>query len=166
MLHATVYLAGHTEWNESLATVVGVEGAARFFAARGDASAAAELAEEARRREQDQESFARFLAPIVDELERLYASTALSPAEKIERRELIFAHAVAQYRAQFHRSGAFVDQPLNNAVILAFAVYHRATPIHQHLLERLGGDLRALVAVCKHAVEDEPDPLGYLASLR
>jgi predicted aminopeptidase len=166
MLHATVYLPGHTDWNESLATVVGVEGAARFFAARGDSSAAAELGDEARRREADQEAFARFLGPVVDELERLYASTALSPREKRERREPIFARAQQQYRALFHRPGAFVEQPLNNAVILAFSVYHRSTPEHERLLERLGGDLRALVALCKHAVEEEPDPLGYLAALR
>jgi predicted aminopeptidase len=166
MLHATVYLAGHTEWNESLATVVGVEGAARFFAARGDASAAEELAEEARKREQDQETFAKFLAPVVDELERLYADPALSAAEKRQRREPIFARAQAQYRGLFARAGAFVEQPLNNAVILSFSVYHTATPQHHRLLAELDGNLAALIAVCRAAVENEPDPLGYLAHYR
>lgn len=166
MLHATVYLPGHTDWNESLATVVGVEGAARFFAARGDTSDASAVGDEAKRREQDQETFARFIRPIVDELEKLYADPALSTAEKQRRREPIFAHAAEQYRALFHRPGAFVDQPLNNAVILAFSVYHRSTPEHEQLLDRLGGDLRALVSLCRHAVEDEPDPLAYLAARR
>lgn len=170
MTHATVYLPGHTEWNESLATVVGVDGAAAFFAARGDQSQLAVLRADADAREADQEKFARFLEPVVEKLEHLYASTALSRADKLRRRQTIFAAARAQFLRLFppppgHHPGAFVQQPLNNAVLLSFAVYHRSTPAHRALLTRMHGDLRAFIALCKHAVEDESDPLAYLASL-
>lgn len=165
MTHATVYLAGHTEWNESLATVVGNEGAARFFAARGDANSIAALAADARKRERDQETFAKFLEPVVRALEKLYASTA-TRAQKLQRREAIFADARKKYLSIFDKPGSFVEQPLNNAVLLSYAVYHRATPQHRELLARLHGDLRAFVALCKHAVEDEADPIGYLTSVR
>jgi predicted aminopeptidase len=171
MTHATVYLPGHTEWDESLATVVGVEGAARFFAARGEAAEAARLTEEARRREEDQQTFARFLEPVVERLEGLYASAALSRREKLRRRELVFADARKQFLTIFppppgHRPGSFVEEPLNNAVLLSYAVYQRTTPQHRALLAKLGGDLRAFVAVCKRAVEEEADPLAYLRALR
>ena len=79
MTHATVYLPGHSDWNESLATVVGNEGAAQFFAARGDAAQMASLVAEARRREREQEAFARFLEPVVRALESLYQAAGADP---------------------------------------------------------------------------------------
>ena len=171
MTHATVYLPGHSEWNESLATVVGNEGAAQFFAARGDQMQLAALVGEARRHEREQEQFARFLEPLVRSLESLYAAAALSRPQKLAGRERIFAEARAKFVSLFpsppgKRPGVFAVGPLNNAVLLSFSVYHRTTPEHRTLLRELGGNLRAFVALCKHAVEDKPDPLEYLAYVR
>jgi predicted aminopeptidase len=171
MLHSTVYLPGHSDWNESLATVVGVEGAARFFAARGDAAAVAGLAADARRREREQDRFAQFLVPLVAELEQLYGAQQLSVSDKLAQRQPIFERARTRFLAEFppppgKTPGVFAQQPLNNAIILSFTTYHRATPEHRRQLARLGGDLRGLVALYRHAVEDEADPLRYLASLK
>ena len=171
MTHATVYLAGHSEWNESLATVVGNEGAAEFFAARGDTSQAAALVEDSRHREQEQEAFARFLAPLVQSLQTLYANVALPRALKLARREKIFAAAQKKFLTLFppppgRKPGIFGAGPLNNAVVLSFSVYHSTTPQHLALLHAVGGNLRAFVSLCKHAVEDKPDPLEYLAYVR
>jgi predicted aminopeptidase len=171
MTHATVYLAGHSEWNESMATLVGIEGASAFFAAQGDAQAAAKMATESRQREQDQEKFAGFLEPVVHELEALYASPTLTTAQKVAQREPIFARAKQSFLRLFpippgHKPGAFTAQPLNNAVLMSFLVYHQSTPEHRRQLRRLHGDLRALVALYKHAVEDVQQPLQYLAQLR
>ena len=171
MTHATVYLAGHTEWNESLATVVGNEGAAEFFAARGDAAQAAALIDDSRRHEQDQEAFAQFLAPLVESLQKLYTDTALPRAAKLRAREKIFAAAEKKFLTLFppppgRKPGVFGTGPLNNAVVLSFSVYHSTTPQHRVLLAELGGNLRAFVALCKRAVEEEPDPLAYLAYAR
>jgi predicted aminopeptidase len=171
MTHATVYLPGHSEWNESLATVVGNEGAAQFFAARGDSSKVAALVAESRQRERDEETFSRFLAPVVSALQSLYAEAALSRDAKIKKREKIFASARARYLALFppppgKKPGAFGTATLNNAVVLSYNVYHATTPQHRALLRAVGGNLRAFVALCKHAVEDKPDPLEYLAYVR
>ena len=171
MTHATVYLAGHTEWNESLATVVGNEGAAEFFAARGDADKAEALLDDARQREAEQEAFARFLEPVVQSLQTLYADVALSRADKLRRRQGIFAAAQKKFLSLFppppgRKPGIFGTGPLNNAVVLSFSVYHSTTPQHRQLLAALGGNLRAFVSLCKHAVEDKPDPLAYLAYVR
>ena len=171
MTHATVYLPGHSEWNESLATVVGNEGAAEFFAARGDASQAAALVDDSRQREKEQEAFARFLAPLVQSLQTLYADIALPRPVKLARREKIFAAAQKKFLTIFppppgHKPGIFGAGPLNNAVVLSFSVYHSTTPQHRALLAAVGGNLRAFVSLCKHAVEDKPDPLAYLAYVR
>ena len=172
MLHATVYLPGHSEWNESLATVVGNEGAAQFFAARGDTSQTAALAEESRKREREAEAFSRFLAPVVQSLQSLYADTALSRDAKIKKREAVFASARKKFMTLFppppgkKAGGPFVSGPLNNAVVLSYSVYHSTTPQHRALLARVGGNLRSFISLCKHAVEDKPDPLEYLAYVR
>lgn len=171
MTHATVYLAGHSEWNESMATLVGIEGASAFFAAHGDALSAAKMEAESRQRELDQEKFARFLEPVVHELETLYASPGLTKEQKLALREPIFARAKASFLQLFpippgHKPGAFTAQPLNNAVLISFLVYHQSTPEHRRQLARLHGNIRALIALYKHAVEDVAQPLQYLAQLR
>ena len=97
MTHATVYLPGHSEWNESLATVVGNEGAAQFFAARGDQSKVAALIEESRKSERQEEAFSRFLAPVVKSLQSLYAETALSRDAKMQEARAVFATARATF---------------------------------------------------------------------
>jgi predicted aminopeptidase len=153
MLHGTVYRPGNSEWNESLATLVGLEGARAFFESRaGGAERTAELDVEAREDRERQERFAEFLAPVIAELRALYASP-FPTDEKLRRRELVFERAMEQYRARFPpRSGdekkpkAFSRQRLNNAVLLAFTTYHDSLPALRAELAAMGGDLRAFVA--------------------
>jgi predicted aminopeptidase len=166
MLHGTLYLPGHSEWNESLATFVGLRGAAAFFARSGGASASQQIVDEATRRERDEDAFARFLLPVMRELDALYSSP-LPRAEKLRRREDIFQRAQADYLRRFpppagKRPGAFAQQPLNNAVLLSFAVYHDSTPEHRRLFQRVGEDLPTLIRLYKYAVEMTPDALAYL----
>ena len=142
MTHATVYLPGHSEWNESLATVVGIRG-------RG---AVLRRARRRRRRPRSwpkrrggatttSEAFSRFLAPVVRSLESLYAQAALPRDAKLRERERIFADARKQYLTLFppppgKKPGVFAAAPLNNAVVLSFSVYHASTPEHRTLLAR------------------------------
>jgi predicted aminopeptidase len=166
MLHGTLYLAGRTEWNESLATFVGLRGAAAFFAEREGAAAARQILDEAERRQKDAERFVELLAPVVRDLEALYARP-ISRADKLRQREPIFERARREYLRRFpplpgKPPGPFARQPLNNAVVLSFAVYHNATPEHLRLLARVGGDLAAFIRLYKYAVDFAPDPIDYL----
>jgi predicted aminopeptidase len=169
MTHATVYLPGHSDWNESLATVVGIAGAAQFFAQRGDAAMAEGVLADARKHQADEESFARFIEPVARALERLYHSTA-TRAQKLEQREVIFDQARQEFLRLFppapgKKPGLFASEKLNNAVIIGYTTYHRDSPEHHRLLERLHGNLHALIALYKHAVADEDDPIAWLATL-
>jgi len=167
MLHGTLYLAGHSAWNESLATFVGLHGAALYFRLTGGEASAQKVFIEAAARERQSQRFSRFLDPVLKELEALYAS-ARPRDEKLRLREEIFARAQRKYLALFppapgRPKGAFAREPLNNALLIANATYHRTTPEHERILQALGGDLGAFVRLYKHAVNDEDDPLGYLA---
>jgi predicted aminopeptidase len=167
MLHGTLYLVGQSAWNESLATFVGLHGAALFFARRGAADTARAVFDEAAESARQEQAFSEFLQPVLDELRQLYASP-ISRDEKLKRREPIFKRAQDEYLRRFPpppgRTPSFVRQPLNNAVLLGYAVYHDDSPLHQKLYERVGGDLPLFIRVCKYAVEYVPDPIKWLAS--
>jgi predicted aminopeptidase len=167
MLHGTAYLPGHSAWNESLATFVGLHGAALFFRITSGEAGAQKVFAEAAARERMSQRFSQFLDPVLKELEALYASNR-SFDEKVRLREEVFTRAQQRFVELFPPQpgkprGAFARQPLNNAVLVANATYHRATPEHERILRMLGGDLGAFVRLYKHAVNDEDDPLGYLA---
>ena len=167
MLHGTVYLPGHSEWNESLATFVGLHGAALFFErAGGGAQAAERVFAEAAAREKQAERFSRFLEPFLRELERLYASPRPRD-EKLRLREQVFAHIRDAFLRDFptppgRRAGAFARGEINNAMLAVHTTYHRATPEHDRLLYASGGDLARFIRLYKHAVDDTDDPLAYL----
>ncbi len=167
MLHGTLYLVGQSSWNESLATFVGLQGAALFFSRRGGEAAARQVFDEAGQSARDEQAFSAFLQPILAQLRQLYDSP-ISRAEKLRQREAIFTAAQAEYLHRFPpppgRTPTFVRQPLNNAVLLSYAVYHDASPTHERLFERMGGDLRAFIHLYKYAVEAVPDPIRWLAT--
>ena len=164
MLHDTIWLPGHADWNESLATFVGLRGAALFFAQQSAASGEHVLAI-ARERAKREQAFSDFLRPLVDELKTLYA-LPISDEEKLRRRELVFARARAEFLRRFPvKQGAplpsFIAQPLNNAVVIAFAVYHESAPDHERIFRRVGFDLPRFVELYKKAMRTS-DPIGYL----
>jgi len=166
MAHGTVFVPGHAEWNESFATLVGLKGAALFFSRLDRADEGRQLLRGAQARSARQAQFAAFLAPVVRDLRALYAEP-VSRAEKLRRREAIFARARADFARRFpsppgRPPSPFVSEPLNNAVVVAHAVYHGKTPMHRRMLARLDGDLRALVRLYRHAVENHRDPLAWL----
>lgn len=168
MLHGTLYLKGKSEWNESVATFVGYTGAALFFAMSGATqgpAAAQKILAEAQRRRQAQERFSSFIVPVIKELEALYASP-ISREEKLQRREAVFDRAREAYLRMFPArpgkpGGGFAKESLNNAVVVAHAVYHRSTGDHERLFKRVGRDLQAFIALYKKAA-DRDDPLTWL----
>jgi predicted aminopeptidase len=166
MLHATVYLPSHTAWNESLATVVGYYGAIAFFAARADQAGAARVAAESRVRKERQKRFGAFVRALTTELNALYAQP-LSRAEKLARREVVFAHARAEFARLFPPRGSdpmspFLRAHINNALVIASSTYYGAGPEHLRVLDKVHGDLAAFVRVYKTAMERDK-PLDWLA---
>lgn len=166
MLHGTLYLPGHSEWNESLATFVGYNGAALFFSMTGGEGDARKVLAEAQARQERQAQFSRWLEPILKELEALYARP-IPREEKLRLREDVFARAKAKLLEMFppppgRPPVGLAAQPLNNAVLVAHAVYHRSTPEHQRLFKKVGYDLRAFIALYKYAVENTEQPIAWL----
>lgn len=157
MAHCTAYINSASDLNESYATLVGVQGAALFYRLRGDAGAGERLLREAQQAEQRAAAFSAWLQPALAELRAFYDDAqrrGLPAAEILRQREARLQALSASYRAAFPsgpRYRRLAEGPVNNAVLLAFGVYHRSGDLQQRLLDSVGRDLRAYVDLYRRA---------------
>ncbi len=156
MLHGTVYIKGESSFNESLATFVGLQGAALFFSAAKGQQAGRAVLEEADEATRFEEAFSDFLRGVLAQLKALYAEP-ISHAEKLTRRQAVFAAAQVEYRRRFppapNETATFLAEPLNNALLLSYAVYHEDSGLHRQLFARVGNNLAAFVRLYRVAAK-------------
>lgn len=133
LTHGTVWFKSQVDFNESMATFVGEQGAQDFLASRYGADSK-ELAEFRRGLEQDK-AYAQIMDDLYSKLDALYASHA-SPAEKLKLREPIFRAGEARLK----EAGFAPASPLNNAAILAHRIYHDDLGQFKEAYERSGRD--------------------------
>jgi predicted aminopeptidase len=147
LAHQRVYVKNGTEFNESFATAVEVEGVRRWLQARG---LEADLSEylEARARN------AEFVALVLAYRERLAAVYGADRPDGWKRRRK--AEVFDELRAEYGRlreswggddryDGWFGDG-LNNARLSSIGAYHGLEPGFRRLLDDLDGDLEAFYA--------------------
>lgn len=159
MAHSTVWLPG-SDLNESFASLVGVQGAARFFRERGDlaqSDMAISLAQDQERRAR---TFSSWFAPALDKVRAFYTRAEREgwPRERIlTERQTAFNELMESYRAAFPtgpRHKRLAEGPINNALLLSFGVYHGNDHVQDDLLASVDGDLRAFVGLYKRALRD------------
>lgn len=163
ILHNTVFITGHVDFNESFANFVGYRGAEAFFRSRGDSVRAAWAAA----RWRDELRLGRYYAALADSLERLYAPGLAGPALR-EGRQRIFRRALADLAGPVGRTLETIDgrrlaeRPVNNAVVIAQRIY--LTRLDQFDLAFAGGqgDLRATIAAVRRRTTGG-DPWSALA---
>ena len=158
MVHETVYEPSETGYNEALATFIAKEASLLFFA--GDR----ERRLEAERIFADRLRFADLLDRLSAELDAFYASVGTTQ-EALAGREAIFERfqheEFEKLDWQTKRYASFQSRSLNNAWLLAQTTYLGELDCFAAWLERLNGDLEALI----RAVTEQPGhvPL-YLAA--
>jgi predicted aminopeptidase len=154
MTHTTIYVKGQGEFNEGFAMLVGLIGAERFF--RELYGPEHPWAVEAKRAIEEERRFSLFLDALLLRLEDLYNSP-LSTGEKLSRREAVFSEAAADFREmkqklQMRRFARFGSSEINNAYLMALALYHRRFPLFEEFLlsegsvEKMLASLRALAS--------------------
>ncbi|MFN8627124.1 MAG: aminopeptidase [Candidatus Binatia bacterium] len=161
LLHNTVYLGGHADFDESFANFVGMRGAIAFFAARDDAAAKRRAAAAW----EDSLRFSDFLGDFTGRLRQAY-DTGLQPAE----RQALFDAAQEAFRQLGLQTGEYADfgtQPLNNAIILHYLLYADRLRLFDDIFRQRQGDLAATIARIVQAVRaDGRDPFATLEQLR
>jgi predicted aminopeptidase len=158
MLHQTVWVKGNVSFNESLASFVGEQGTLAYLQQQYGTDAPEYQHYRALRA--DALVFEEYMDALINRLEALYQES-LSRVDKLQRKAQILAEAATAYPEVFPRlqttryRNFFERQVLNNAVLLAFRVYHRDTTFFTQALAEQGGDLRRLIAYFKTLRPDQ-----------
>jgi predicted aminopeptidase len=138
LAHERLYAPGHTEWNEALATFVGDQGSARYFArSRFDGTS---LRAEAERRTARKHELDVLVAGACTELERLYG-TKTPRAEMLVERERVFS-ALTRAILHLYPQDAPETWRMNNARLVHFQRYSASSGAVTKLWQESGGSWR------------------------
>ena len=152
LTHNTFYAPGGAVFNESFANFVGARGAQRFFAARGQQSAAQEVDA----RWGDEKLLGRFWAALYSRVEAAFAARPgkdpVQVAARISARDSLYVDArdqivhelIPQLRTMSPRAAERIR--LDNAVLMSRRVYLTDLDAFDAVLAKNGGDLRRAVA--------------------
>ncbi|MFC1525352.1 aminopeptidase [Candidatus Latescibacterota bacterium] len=152
LTHATVYVKGHTDFNESLATFVGRRGSLDFLAERNGAESGSVC--QALERREDAARFGEFMRGVVATMDSLYQSGG-RPEQILSERSAVFEGTKDRYRAlrgglaEASRYDGFLQWEVNNARLLSYRRYHHNLEAFEQLWESRGQDLRATVEALK-----------------
>jgi predicted aminopeptidase len=167
LAHATVFIERDADFNETLATFVGGQGAIEFFEARGGKQDPRLLA--AADEDHDDRVFSQEIARLEKDLTDLYASAA-TKAEKLSGKKRLIDDFKVSFRSKIRpklktrRYDYIPSEDLNNAWILAHARYHGDIELFMKLHVRLGSHLRATVEKLKEIAKSD-DPRAALVAL-
>jgi len=143
-VHATIWIPGRVDFNESLANFVGTEGAVQFYQHRLLECAAEDdqcrdqnkkLLESAILSKEREYAVAAVIVELYQALDKLYRSAKTS-AEKISQRQQIFDDHVAPLRKDY--PDLMILKSPNNAEILQLKLYLTGLTEFSQLFERQG----------------------------
>ncbi len=166
LAHATVWIPGSVQFNESFANFVGDEAARRYMIDRyGEGS---EEVQQMRDRIADRKRWRAFMHGIYKDLDAVYEDDSLSREDKLERKASILAGLSDRVRgagfADTERYVKYVEKgEWNNARMMQFRTYNRSRDWFEALYEREGEDLLAFMQAVKVETEGADDPYRALA---
>ena len=160
LVHGTVFVESQPEFNEGVARFIGEEAAIRFY--RDDPDAEREVVE----RVADDRQISSALLAFRERVAGLYAQEPNTPQRRADRDALERA-----FRAQLAATPlATVDAAtvagrvrLNDACLAIGGTYAADTSRHEHLLERLHGDLPRFVAHLREAARADDPRAAFFA---
>jgi predicted aminopeptidase len=160
LLHATIWIEGDADFNESLATFVGRAGA-RAWAMDELAHGADSLAARSRA-QSDRQVYSNLMRELSTRLDSLYSqklpkeTVLLRKSEEITR----LRERAALVSWQTKGYGDPDKWRVNNATLALHRTYNRETDVFDRVLE-VTGNLRAAIKVFE-SCEDQRDPEAYL----
>jgi len=162
MTHTTLYVAGQGEFNEGLAQLVGRVGALRFLETTYGVSHP--FASEALAGMEDERLFCGFLNEFLKALRDLYDED-ITYEKKLSRREQVFSryrHGFDLLKGKFATDHftAFGAQEINNAYLMAIALYHEHFLLFEAVLREHQGDVGKMLAFFQVLARQKGDMLA------
>lgn len=161
LLHATVYLKNHSQFNEGLAEFVGREGARLYL---DSISADAEDNQAAR---EDYAAFLSHIRGLINELGAVYDNPDISHTDKLTLKEQIIAASQENFSQTYddifttENFRGFQTLPVNNAYLDLYRIYYEEDTWFKDLYEKSGSDLRAYISAAK-TLKNRGDPFSAL----
>jgi predicted aminopeptidase len=158
LTHQKIYVGGDSAFNESVATVIELEGVKRWFQRGGNAKEA----EAYRLKVQRREDFTALVLKHRALLKEIYASN-LSDAEKRMAKARVFEELrndYAKLKTSWNGYAVFDNwfaQDLNNAHLIAIGLYTQYVAAFQALLAQHGGDLATFYREVERLAQLPPD---------
>jgi predicted aminopeptidase len=165
LAHATLFIPGRIDFNESFASFVGDEAALRYLEARH--GVASPEYRETKARHADEELFNRFMHGLYERLDGIYRSDR-PDGEKRRLKEAAWAEAGRVYvdvpfQSERYR-GRHLER-LNNADLLQFRRYSSARAQFAAVLAAQQGDMSRFFAVFEPIARSGEDPFDALTRL-
>jgi predicted aminopeptidase len=166
LTHTTLFIKDHLDFNEQMATFMGDQGAIDFFSERSGRDSSDHR--DASNVLHDDLVFGTFIDGLCTELQRLYGRD-LTREKKLQLRKGIFREAKQGFRGLKAKLKTplylgFVDEELNNAVLLSYWQYIGQLELFNELHRRLGEDLGKMLAFLKDVERSGEDPWKSLRS--
>ncbi len=166
MTHATLWVAGSVDFNESLASFVGETAALRYLVDRHGLHSEPVLKELHAR--EDWQTWRNLQHALVRRLQAIYGNPTLSEQEKRTAKQRIFddfPNRVAT--ADFHNPTRYVaaaeNGVWNNARLMQFQTYNEQPQLFQKLLDMESGDLSRFLDRVNEITDGADDPFQALA---
>jgi predicted aminopeptidase len=162
LAHATLWIPGSVDLNETFANVLGEEAATRWMLSRyGDASP---QVQDMWARREDRILWRQLHEGLYSELDALYKNPNVSPQIKLERKAEAFESVEWRVRtAGFHHLEPHLEEvrsgTWNNARVAQYRTYNRDREAFVQLLEQVDGDLQRFVMEIEKITSNQDDPL-------
>lgn len=154
LAHQLIYVPGDSQFSESFAMSVELEGLRRWLSARGRASELDAIL----KRHRDEQTIVRGFAEGRRQLAALYSQSLPAEQMRQQKREILKAtgdHVLELERqAQLPMYDLWINAGLNNAHLASIGTYYDCVPGFQRLLEANGGDLPSFYAAVKKMRRD------------
>jgi len=161
LAHQVVYIPGDTEFNESFATAVELEGLRRWLIAEGDSARADMLVAQASLDKQRRAEFVDLVQSIVPDLQSLYASHLDIEAMRTEKARLFdelrdrYEVLKKGWNGDDAYDGWFASD-INNAKINTVGTYFNRVPAFDAILAETNHDLPAFYQRVK-SLSEQPE---------
>jgi predicted aminopeptidase len=144
LAHQVVYVRDHTEFNESFALTVELEGIKRWLAAKGSTDQFQKYLVRKKRRDE----FVQLVTKLRHQLDEIYASETSDDKKRVAKQQA-FIGIRQDYRELKKGWGGYTSydawfaRDLNNAHLASVRLYNQYVPAFQVLLSQHNGDLKA-----------------------
>lgn len=161
--HATLYIKGHADFNERLATFLGNKGTEAFYKEREGENSPTNA--KVKLENADEKIFSEFISEEIKKLNEWYAGPGRDAAEDVRRARLkevvktFVKNIKPKLKTEMFKK--FENVELNNAYLASLKTYVYDLSDFEQLLKKVNGDLKAFLQYCE-SLEKSRDPAQEL----